>query len=157
IPARTDGATPCSARSFRAWTSSTRSPRCRPAAPACTRTCRATRSSSSRSRWAGTRRKAPGEVTRSLFISDLHLSGERPETSDQFFRFIDEEARRAGALYILGDLFEYWVGDDELTGRDGDPLAAEVVRALRKLSDDGVKVSLMHGNRDFLLNSGFCT
>jgi len=96
-------------------------------------------------------------VTRSLFISDLHLSGERPETSDQFFRFIDEEARRAGALYILGDLFEYWVGDDELTGRDGDPLAAEVVRALRKLSDDGVKVALMHGNRDFLLNSGFCT
>jgi UDP-2,3-diacylglucosamine hydrolase len=96
-------------------------------------------------------------VTRSLFISDLHLSAERPETNNQFFRFIDEEARRADALYILGDLFEYWVGDDELTDRTGDPLAAEVVRSLRKLSDDGVKVALMHGNRDFLLASKFCT
>ena len=93
---------------------------------------------------------------RALFISDLHLSAERPETSEQFFRFIDEEARRADALYILGDLFEYWVGDDELTDRAGDPLAAEVVRSLRKLSDDGVKVALMHGNRDFLLDSKFC-
>jgi UDP-2,3-diacylglucosamine hydrolase len=95
-------------------------------------------------------------VTRSLFISDLHLSGERPETSDQFFRFIDEEARRAGALYILGDLFEYWVGDDELTSRDGDPLAARVGDALKGLSGEGVKVAFMHGNRDFLVSARFC-
>ena len=49
-----------------------------------------------------------------LFISDLHLSAERPDTSQQFFRFLGDEATRAQALYVLGDLFEYWVGDDEL-------------------------------------------
>jgi len=95
-------------------------------------------------------------VSRALFISDLHLSAERPDTNEQFFRFLNEEARRADALYILGDLFEYWVGDDELTDRAGDPLAAEVVRGLRKLSDDDVKVALMHGNRDFLIAKDFC-
>ncbi|HEX2650383.1 MAG TPA: UDP-2,3-diacylglucosamine diphosphatase [Burkholderiales bacterium] len=95
-------------------------------------------------------------MARSLFISDLHLSAERPDTSEQFFRFIDEEARRAGALYILGDLFEYWVGDDELTDRAGDPLARQVADALKSLSDDGVKVAFMHGNRDFLVSKAFC-
>ncbi|MEW6688368.1 MAG: UDP-2,3-diacylglucosamine diphosphatase [Pseudomonadota bacterium] len=96
-------------------------------------------------------------MSRALFISDLHLSSERPETSQQFFRFLGDEARRAGALYILGDLFEYWAGDDELTDPAGDPLAREVVSGLRKLSGYGVRVSLMHGNRDFLLASGFCS
>jgi len=91
-------------------------------------------------------------VSRALFISDLHLSSERPETGEQFFRFLDEEARRAGALYILGDLFEYWVGDDDLS----DPFAGAVAKALKGLSRDGTSVSLMHGNRDFLLASGFC-
>jgi UDP-2,3-diacylglucosamine hydrolase len=95
-------------------------------------------------------------VTRALFISDLHLSAERPDTNEQFFRFLGEEARRAASLYILGDLFEYWAGDDELTDRAGDPLAGEVSSALRKLSDDGVKVAIMHGNRDFLLDAKFC-
>ena len=96
-------------------------------------------------------------MRRALFISDLHLCAGRPETNEQFFRFLQEEARRADALYILGDLFEYWVGDDELTDRAGDPFAAEVVRALRKLSDDGVEVAFMHGNRDFLVSRQFCS
>jgi UDP-2,3-diacylglucosamine hydrolase len=93
---------------------------------------------------------------RALFISDLHLSPERPDTSEQFFRFIDEEARRAGALYILGDLFEYWVGDDELDEPGGDRLAADVTSALKGLSEQGIAVSVMHGNRDFLIAKGFC-
>jgi UDP-2,3-diacylglucosamine hydrolase len=94
-------------------------------------------------------------VTRALFISDLHLAGERPETNEQFFRFLDEEAARADALYVLGDLFEYWAGDDELQDPAGDPLAAEVARAFRRLVDAGVPVHFMHGNRDFLASGGF--
>jgi len=92
-------------------------------------------------------------VSRALFISDLHLSSERPGTSEQFFRFLDEEARRADALYILGDLFEYWVGDDDLS----DLLAGKVARALKGLSLEGIFISVMHGNRDFLLSSRFCS
>jgi len=92
---------------------------------------------------------------RALFISDLHLAGERPESSDQFFRFLREEAPRADALYVLGDLFESWAGDDELTDRRGDPLATEVARGIRALTDAGVKVHVMHGNRDFLVGEGF--
>ena len=95
-------------------------------------------------------------MSRALFISDLHLSAERPETSEQFFRFLGDEASRAAALYILGDLFEYWAGDDELTDRAGDPLAADVAKALKSLSENGVRVSFMHGNRDFLLAAKFC-
>jgi UDP-2,3-diacylglucosamine hydrolase len=95
-------------------------------------------------------------TARALFISDLHLAGERPDTNAQFHRFLREEARAFPALYILGDLFEYWLGDDELDEGGGDPLAAEVARALRELSDAGTVVALMHGNRDFLLASRFC-
>jgi UDP-2,3-diacylglucosamine hydrolase len=94
-------------------------------------------------------------VTRALFISDLHLAGERPETNAQFFRFLDEEAARASALYVLGDLFEYWAGDDELKDPAGDPLAAEVAAGFRRLADAGVPVHFMHGNRDFLASGGF--
>ena len=94
-------------------------------------------------------------MTRALFISDLHLAGERPETNEQFFRFLDEEAARADALYVLGDLFEYWAGDDELQDPAGDPLAADVARAFRRLVDSGVPVHFMHGNRDFLASGGF--
>jgi UDP-2,3-diacylglucosamine hydrolase len=96
-------------------------------------------------------------VSRSLFISDLHLSSERPETSAVFLRLLDEEARRAQALYILGDLFEYWLGDDELGGGTSDPLPAEVARALRGLAQGGIAVHVMHGNRDFLLAEEFCS
>lgn len=94
-------------------------------------------------------------MARALFISDLHLAGERPATSERFFRFLDDEAARAGTLYILGDLFEYWIGDDELSA-PGDPLARRVARGLRRLADSGVAVHLMHGNRDFLLGREFC-
>lgn len=87
-----------------------------------------------------------------LFISDLHLSDERPEINSLFFRFIEETARDADALYILGDLFEYWVGDDQL---DHDPLARAVTDSLRQLSDSGTNVFFMHGNRDFLIGERF--
>ncbi|MBM3352892.1 MAG: UDP-2,3-diacylglucosamine diphosphatase [Betaproteobacteria bacterium] len=92
-------------------------------------------------------------MSRALFISDLHLSVERPGPNEQFFRFLHEEAARADALYILGDLFEYWIGDD---GIKGDALGRQVVRALRVLSKAGVAVCLMVGNRDFLLGAKFC-
>jgi UDP-2,3-diacylglucosamine hydrolase len=94
-------------------------------------------------------------LSRALFIADLHLAGERPEASEQFFRFLDEEAARAGALYVLGDLFEYWAGDDELAESSGDPLAAAVAQGFRRLVDSGVAVHFMHGNRDFLASGAF--
>ena len=95
-------------------------------------------------------------MTPALLISDLHLSGERPAVSEQFFRFLRAEAARAQTLYVLGDLFEYWLGDDALDAAGGDALARGVAHGLRKLSDSGVAVWLMHGNRDFLVGSGFC-
>ncbi len=87
-----------------------------------------------------------------LFISDLHLHETRPQTTDAFFRFMEGEARNAEALYILGDLFEYWVGDDQL---DHDPLAIQVVDALKRLANAGVSTYFMHGNRDFLISERF--
>jgi UDP-2,3-diacylglucosamine hydrolase len=88
----------------------------------------------------------------SLFISDLHLHETRPKTSAAFFHFLETDAKAAVALYILGDLFEYWVGDDQL---DHDPFSKTVCTALRKVSDAGVSISLMHGNRDFLIGRRF--
>jgi len=90
-----------------------------------------------------------------LFISDLHLSSEQPQVSAQLFRFLTHEASGAAALYILGDLFDAWLGDDVLEAQDGDPLARDVVAALRALHDAGTPVMLMHGNRDFLLDARF--
>jgi UDP-2,3-diacylglucosamine hydrolase len=81
-----------------------------------------------------------------FFISDLHLDESRPDIVDQFERFVAEEARGADALYILGDLFESWIGDD-----DDSPLADRVARALRALRDSGVPIYFMRGNRDFVL------
>jgi UDP-2,3-diacylglucosamine hydrolase len=78
----------------------------------------------------------------------------RPETSAAFFHFLRTEATQAKALYILGDLFEYWVGDDQL---DHDPLSRMVCDALRTLSDAGVEVFFMHGNRDFLIGDRFAS
>ena len=96
-------------------------------------------------------------MSRALFISDLHLASERPASNEQFFHFLRGEAARAQALYVLGDLFEYWAGDDELTDIGGDPLASEVASSLRSLSQRGVQIWLMHGNRDFLIAENFCT
>ncbi len=81
-----------------------------------------------------------------LFISDLHLDPKRPEVTRLFGDFIDVEARGGDALYILGDLFEAWVGDD-----DPSELGAFVATKLRALSDSGVPVYFQHGNRDFLV------
>lgn len=91
-----------------------------------------------------------------LFISDLHLSGERPAINRLFFAFLREQAPRAAVLYVLGDLFEYWIGDEELDAADGDPLARKVAEAFRALKRGGVGVRLMHGNRDFLIGKRFC-
>jgi UDP-2,3-diacylglucosamine hydrolase len=86
-----------------------------------------------------------------LFVSDLHLDQTDPAISRQFLDFLAGDARGADALYILGDLFEAWLGDD-----DPDPAAREVVAALRELSDSGVPLYVMHGNRDFLIGPRFC-
>ena len=94
-------------------------------------------------------------MSQALFISDLHLSAERPDANQQFFRFLRDEGRRAAALYVLGDLFEYWAGDDELKDPAGDPLAGEVARGFRRLADAGVAIHVMHGNRDFLIAKDF--
>ncbi len=86
-----------------------------------------------------------------LFVSDLHLSQQTPELNALFLKFLGGRARAAEALFILGDLFEYWVGDDDLDN----PNHAAVVAALRELADAGVAVHVMRGNRDFLLGDGF--
>jgi UDP-2,3-diacylglucosamine hydrolase len=96
-------------------------------------------------------------VPATLFISDLHLSGERPAINERFFEFLRTQAARAAALYVLGDLFEYWIGDDELDATDGDPLARQVAAALGAVSRGGVPVAFIHGNRDFLVGARFCT
>ncbi len=85
-----------------------------------------------------------------LFISDLHLSEERPEKLVLFFRFLNGPARQADALYILGDFFEAWVGDDYCN----DPIP-QILSEMSKLSASGVKIFLMHGNRDFLIGEAF--
>jgi UDP-2,3-diacylglucosamine hydrolase len=86
-----------------------------------------------------------------LLISDLHLSSTRPEINRAFFEFLRRRAAQARDLWILGDLFEYWVGDDDLE----DPFNAKVVAALAELARGGTRVRVMHGNRDFLMGPGF--
>jgi len=86
-----------------------------------------------------------------LFISDLHIDASRPAITGQFLDFLAAEARQAEALYILGDLFESWVGDD-----DADAAQSAAIAGLRSLTVDGVPCFVMHGNRDFLLAGQFC-
>jgi len=86
-----------------------------------------------------------------LFISDLHLEESRPDITDAFLRFLEERAAGAEKLFILGDFFEAWIGDDERT-----PLQESVAGALRQLSERGTEIFLMHGNRDFLIGQDFC-
>lgn len=85
-----------------------------------------------------------------LFISDLHLESGQPEIGEQFLSFLNGEARTAEVLYILGDLFEVWLGDD-----DPSPYYGEMKVALRALVDSGVPVKFMHGNRDFMIGADF--
>lgn len=85
-----------------------------------------------------------------LFIADLHLDPQRPEITRALLHFLETRAARAEALYVLGDFFEVWVGDDDST-----PTIETVRDALARLTAAGVKVGLQHGNRDFLLGEAF--
>ena len=89
-------------------------------------------------------------MVETLFVSDLHLDESRPQITSLFERFLAGEARNAAALYILGDLFESWIGDD-----DDAALPARVAMALRALVDTGVPVFFVAGNRDFLLGAEY--
>jgi len=86
-----------------------------------------------------------------LFISDLHIDAGRPPILRQFLSFLTMQAAHAEALYILGDLFESWVGDD-----DPDSAQAAAIQGIRGLTSRGVPCFVMHGNRDFLLSARFC-
>ncbi|HYD33035.1 MAG TPA: UDP-2,3-diacylglucosamine diphosphatase [Methylophilaceae bacterium] len=90
-------------------------------------------------------------MSHSLFISDLHLCSTRPAVTAAFIEFLKNEASFADQLYILGDLFEYWAGDDDIT----DPHHQDVVQALKHVRDRGTRTFFMHGNRDFLLGTSF--
>ena len=84
------------------------------------------------------------------FISDIHLSDKHPELTQAFFTFLNESKEACTHLYILGDLFEAWIGDDDTT-----PLAQEVKSALRAFTDNGPATFFIHGNRDFLIGQTF--
>src|SRR2546423_9963813 len=86
-----------------------------------------------------------------LFVSDVHLDAAAPEAVEQFLEFLRTHAADAQALYILGDLFETWVGDD-----DPDPTKARICEGLRELTAKGVGCFVLHGNRDFLIGRDFC-
>ncbi|WP_313450170.1 UDP-2,3-diacylglucosamine diphosphatase [Stutzerimonas kunmingensis] len=86
-----------------------------------------------------------------LLISDLHLEMERPDITRAFLHFLATRACQAEALYILGDFFEVWIGDDAMT-----PFQQSIADALRALSERGTRIYLMHGNRDFMLGKSFC-
>jgi UDP-2,3-diacylglucosamine hydrolase len=86
-----------------------------------------------------------------LLISDLHLEEQRPDITRAFLLFLQQRANACDALYILGDFFEVWIGDDAMS-----PFQQSIAKALRELSDSGTQIFLMHGNRDFMLGQGFC-
>jgi UDP-2,3-diacylglucosamine hydrolase len=86
-----------------------------------------------------------------LFLSDLHLSPERPSAIAAFHAFTAGPARAAAAVYVMGDLFDWWVGDDQLR----DPFIAPIVKSLRALADAGVPLFVARGNRDFMLGDAF--
>ncbi len=83
-----------------------------------------------------------------IFLSDIHLCESRPSITDAFVSFLNKVTNEVDALYILGDLFEYWIGDDSNQHEN-------VIEALKKLTDRHIQVFLMHGNRDFLIGSAF--
>lgn len=85
-----------------------------------------------------------------VFISDLHLEDARPHLTQLFKKLLANQAKGAKALYILGDFFEVWVGDDDLT-----PLYEEIANALKEYAQKGTHIYLMHGNRDFLIGKKF--
>ena len=85
-----------------------------------------------------------------LFIADIHLGNEHPEISQRFVEFLQQQAVAAEAVYILGDLFEVWIGDDAVQAEH-----QAAINALKQLTDSGTPVYVMHGNRDFLLAQEF--
>ncbi|ROQ20015.1 UDP-2,3-diacylglucosamine diphosphatase [Marinimicrobium koreense] len=85
-----------------------------------------------------------------LFISDLHLNERQPTVTEGFFRFLRDRAQGVEALYILGDFFDAWIGDD-----DRSELSTAVAQALSALAESGTRIYLMHGNRDFLIGNEF--
>jgi len=85
-----------------------------------------------------------------LFISDLHLSGERENITELFIKFLDQRASKADALYILGDLFEVWPGDDMIQ-----PDYDSSITKMKQLADNGLPLFVMQGNRDFLMAEKF--
>jgi UDP-2,3-diacylglucosamine hydrolase len=86
-----------------------------------------------------------------LFVSDVHLQPSLPHTRQAFFNFLNQRAIKAEQLYLLGDLFEYWAGDDDIVTPD----SKQVIDAIRRVSDAGIAVFWIAGNRDFLVGSGF--
>lgn len=87
-----------------------------------------------------------------LFISDLHLCASRPNITTAFIDFLQHTASKAKALYILGDLFEYWAGDDDIN----DEFNMQIIKAFKALAESGIQIYFMHGNRDFLIAEDFC-
>lgn len=94
--------------------------------------------------------KAQSKVI-ALFASDIHLHPSLPKTTDAFFGFLNEHARKADQLYLLGDLFEYWAGDDDITTN----YHSKIIHALRALSNSGTQIFWIAGNRDFLIGERF--
>ena len=84
------------------------------------------------------------------FIADLHLSADRPDITECLMRFLKEDAINADALYVLGDLFEVWIGDDF-----EDNFTNQVILRLKQFSLKDKNIFIMHGNRDFLLGEEF--
>jgi len=89
--------------------------------------------------------------TFALFISDLHLQAAHPRTAQAFYRFLREHAVHAEQVYLLGDIFEYWAGDDDVA----EPFHQQVIDAIRAVSATGTRVYWLAGNRDFLVGAGF--
>ncbi|MCA1246180.1 UDP-2,3-diacylglucosamine diphosphatase [Massilia sp. MS-15] len=94
---------------------------------------------------------SPPQRTLALFVSDLHLQAAHPRTADAFLRFLAGHAVHAERLYLLGDIFEYWAGDDDLA----EPFHQQVIGALRAVAEAGTAVYWLAGNRDFLVGPGF--
>jgi len=97
-------------------------------------------------------KKLGDKLDLTLFISDLHLCASRPQMTAVFLQFLQNTATQANALYILGDLFEYWAGDDDVDNSHHQALIA----GFHQLATTGVNIYFMHGNRDFLISENFC-
>ena len=100
---------------------------------------------------AATYSRFPGLMS-TLFISDLHLTPERPASTEYFVDFMRLKASSANTIYVLGDLFEYWIGDDASSVLGADPVISE----FKRLADAGIQLFFMPGNRDFLVGDALC-